>query len=139
MGTKNSKTVNSSVSSSVANFDFLQDLDLSKFENKKTTRIGASEIYKIDASFDEQERKTARRKLKKQRDVLVANLLHTASLLKKQNNAENKKNFEDAAKEFKSFYMKNYLVTDFTIQSISAANSTKKGTLQIALDIAKNI
>ena len=121
------------------NFDFLKNFNLEKFKTVESQKIGAREIYKLSAELSEDERKTARRKLKKQRNNLVKFLLASANDVKIKNNAENQKTFLSAAKSFNDFYLKNYVLNDYSIDSISSANAKDRATLQIALDIAKNV
>lgn len=138
MATKKATSQNE-VKNNDLNFDFLNSLDVSKFTKKETLKQGAKEIYKMDSSLNEDERKAARRKLKKQRNKLVNWLLCAANDLKKSQSKENQSDFVSAAKEFNSFYLKNYIVNDYSIDSICSANSKDRKTLQIALDICKNI
>ena len=121
------------------NFDFLKNFNLEKFKTVESQKIGAREIYKLSAELSEEERKTARRKLKKQRNNLVKFLLASANDVKIKNNAENQKTFLSAAKSFNDFYLKNYVLNDYSIDSISSSNAKDRATLQIALDIAKNV
>ena len=142
--TKSSKKEKSEVTTSVTNanemnFDFLKNFSLEKFKTVENQKIGAREIYKLSAELSEEERKTARRKLKKQRNNLVKFLLASANDLKLKNNAENQKSFLSAAKSFNDFYLKNYVLNDYSIDSISSSNAKDRATLQIALDIAKNV
>ena len=142
--TKSSKKAKSEVTTNVTNanemnFDFLNSFSLEKFKTVENQKIGAREIYKLSAELSEEERKTARRKLKKQRNNLVKFLLASANDVKIKNNAENQKTFLDAAKSFNSFYLKNYVLNDYSIDSISSSNAKDRATLQIALDIAKNV
>ena len=130
---------NESTKNSSMNFDFLNSFSLEKFKKSDVIKQGAREIYKISAELSEEERKTARRKLKKQRNNLVKFLLASANDLKLKNNAENQKTFLDAAKSFNSFYIKNYVLNDYSIDSISSANAKDRATLEIALNIAKNV
>ena len=145
MTTKNSsKKEKSEVTTSVTNvnemnFDFLKNFSLEKFKTVENQKIGAREIYKLSAELSEDERKTARRKLKKQRNNLVKFLLASANDVKIKNNAENQKTFLSAAKSFNDFYLKNYVLNDYSIDSISSSNAKDRATLQIALDIAKNV
>ena len=132
-------TSEESKKSSVMNFDFLNSFSLEKFKTVENQKIGAREIYKLSAELSEEERKTARRKLKKQRNNLVKFLLASANDLKIKNNAENQKTFLSAAKSFNDFYLKNYVLNDYSIDSISSSNAKDRATLQIALDIAKNV
>ena len=129
----------SATSDNTMNFDFLNSFSLEKFKTVENQKIGAREIYKLSAELSEEERKTARRKLKKQRNNLVKFLLASANDVKIKNNAENQKTFLDAAKSFNSFYLKNYVLNDYSIDSISSSNAKDRATLQIALDIAKNV
>ena len=142
--TKSSKKEKSEVTTSVTNanemnFDFLKNFSLEKFKTVESQKIGAREIYKLSAELSEDERKTARRKLKKQRNNLVKFLLASANDVKIKNNAENQKTFLSAAKSFNDFYLKNYVLNDYSIDSISSSNAKDRATLQIALDIAKNV
>ena len=121
------------------NFDFLNSFSLEKFKTVENQKQGAREIYKLSAELSEEERKTARRKLKKQRNNLVKFLLASANDVKIKNNAENQKTFLSAAKSFNDFYLKNYVLNDYSIDSISSSNAKDRATLQIALDIAKNV
>ena len=144
MGTINSKKAKSEVATSATsnntmNFDFLNSFSLEKFKTVENQKIGAREIYKLSAELSEDERKTARRKLKKQRNNLVKFLLASANDVKIKNNAENQKTFLSAAKSFNDFYLKNYVLNDYSIDSISSSNAKDRNTLQIALDIAKNV
>ena len=145
MTTKNSsKKAKSEVTTNVTNtnemnFDFLKNFSLEKFKTVENQKIGAREIYKLSAELSEEERKTARRKLKKQRNNLVKFLLASANDVKIKNNAENQKSFLSAAKSFNDFYLKNYVLNDYSIDSISSSNAKDRATLQIALDIAKNV
>ena len=141
---KSSKKEKSEVTTSVTNanemnFDFLKNFSLEKFKTVESQKIGAREIYKLSAELSEDERKTARRKLKKQRNNLVKFLLASANDVKIKNNAENQKTFLSAAKSFNDFYLKNYVLNDYSIDSISSSNAKDRATLQIALDIAKNV
>ena len=141
---KSSKKEKSEVTTSVTNanemnFDFLKNFSLEKFKTVESQKIGAREIYKLSAELSEDERKTARRKLKKQRNNLVKFLLASANDVKIKNNAENQKTFLSAAKSFNDFYLKNYVLNDYSIDSISTSNAKDRATLQIALDIAKNV
>ena len=141
---KSSKKEKSEVTTSVTNanemnFDFLKNFSLEKFKTVESQKIGAREIYKLSAELSEDERKTARRKLKKQRNNLVKFLLASANDVKIKNNAENQKTFLSAAKSFNDFYLKNYVLNDYSIDSISSPNAKDRATLQIALDIAKNV
>ena len=129
----------SATSNNEMNFDFLNSFSLEKFKTVENQKIGAREIYKLSSDLSEEERKTARRKLKKQRNNLVKFLLASANELKIKNNSENQKSFIDAAKSFNTFYLKNYVLNDYSIDSISSANAKDRTTLQIALDIAKNV
>ena len=142
--TKSSKKAKSEVTTSVTsnnemNFDFLKNFSLEKFKTVESQKIGAREIYKLSSELSEDERKTARRKLKKQRNNLVKFLLASANDVKIKNNAENQKTFLSAAKSFNDFYLKNYVLNDYSIDSISSSNAKDRATLQIALDIAKNV
>ena len=142
--TKSSKKAKSEVTTNVTNanemnFDFLKNFSLEKFKTVENQKIGAREIYKLSAELSEDERKTARRKLKKQRNNLVKFLLASANDVKIKNNAENQKTFLSAAKSFNDFYLKNYVLNDYSIDSISSSNAKDRATLQIALDIAKNV
>ena len=142
--TKSSKKAKSEVTTSVTsnnemNFDFLKNFSLEKFKTVESQKIGAREIYKLSSDLSEEERKTARRKLKKQRNNLVKFLLASANDVKIKNNAENQKTFLSAAKSFNDFYLKNYVLNDYSIDSISSSNAKDRATLQIALDIAKNV
>ena len=142
--TKSSKKAKSEVTTSVTsnnemNFDFLKNFSLEKFKTVESQKIGAREIYKLSAELSEDERKTARRKLKKQRNNLVKFLLAFANDVKIKNNTENQKTFLSAAKSFNDFYLKNYVLNDYSIDSISSSNAKDRSTLQIALDIAKNV
>ena len=142
--TKSSKKAKSEVTTSVTsnnemNFDFLKNFSLEKFKTVENQKIGAREIYKLSSELSEEERKTARRKLKKQRNNLVKFLLASANDVKIKNNAENQKTFLSAAKSFNDFYLKNYVLNDYSIDSISSSNAKDRATLQIALDIAKNV
>ena len=143
--TKSSKKAKSEVATtnenatSAINFDFLNSFSLEKFKTVENQKIGAREIYKLSAELSEDERKTARRKLKKQRNNLVKFLLASANDVKIKNNAENQKTFLSAAKSFNDFYLKNYMLNDYSIDSISSSNAKDRATLQIALDIAKNV
>ena len=143
MTTKNSskkaKEVTTVTSDNTMNFDFLKNFSLEKFKTVESQKIGAREIYKLSAELSEDERKTARRKLKKQRNNLVKFLLASANDLKLKNNAENQKSFLSAAKLFNEFYLKNYVLNDYSIDSISSSNAKDRATLQIALNIAKNV
>lgn len=145
MTTKNSskkaknEVATSATSDNTMNFDFLNSFSLEKFKTVENQKIGAREIYKLSAELSEEERKTARRKLKKQRNNLVKFLLASANDLKLKNNTENQKSFLDAAKSFNDFYLKNYVLNDYSIDSISSSNAKDRATLQIALDIAKNV
>lgn len=132
-------TSEESKKSSAMNFDFLNSFSLEKFKTVENQKQGAREIYKLSSELNEDERKTARRKLKKQRNNLVKNLLASANDLKLKNNAENQKSFLSAAKSFNDFYLKNYVLNDYSIDSISSSNAKDRATLQIALDIAKNV
>ena len=134
-----SATSEESKKSSAMNFDFLNSFSLEKFKAIDGQKQGAREIYKLSAELSEDERKTARRKLKKQRNNLVKFLLASANELKSKNNAENQKSFIDSAKSFNTFYLKNYVLNDYSIDSISSSNAKDRATLQIALDIAKNV
>ena len=141
---KNSKKAKSEVATSATsdntmNFDFLKNFSLEKFKTVESQKIGAREIYKLSSDLNEEERKTARRKLKKQRNNLVRFLLASANDLKLKNNSENQKSFLSAAKSFNDFYLKNYVLNDYSIDSISSSNAKDRATLQIALDIAKNV
>ena len=141
---KSSKKEKSEVTTSVTNatsmnFDFLNSFSLEKFKTVENQKQGAREIYKLSAELSEEERKTARRKLKKQRNNLVKFLLASANDVKIKNNAENQKTFLSAAKSFNDFYLKNYVLNDYSIDSISSSNAKDRATLQIALDIAKNV
>ena len=141
---KSSKKEKSEVTTSVTsnnemNFDFLKNFSLEKFKTVESQKIGAREIYKLSSELSEDERKTARRKLKKQRNNLVKFLLASANDVKIKNNAENQKTFLSAAKSFNDFYLKNYVLNDYSIDSISSSNAKDRATLQIALDIAKNV
>ena len=142
---KNSKKAKSEVATTNAtsdntmNFDFLNSFSLEKFKTVENQKIGAREIYKLSAELSEDERKTARRKLKKQRNNLIKILLASANDLKLKNNSENQKSFLSAAKSFNDFYLKNYVLNDYSIDSISSSNAKDRATLQIALDIAKNV
>ena len=141
---KSSKKEKSEVTTSVTNanemnFDFLKNFSLEKFKTVESQKIGAREIYKLSAELSEDERKTARRKLKKQRNNLVKFLLASANDVKIKNNAENQKTFLSAAKSFNDFYLKNYVLNDYSIDSISSSNAKDRATLPIALDIAKNV
>ena len=142
--TKSSKKAKSEVTTNVTNanemnFDFLNSFSLEKFKTVENQKQGAREIYKLSAELSEDERKTARRKLKKQRNNLVKFLLASANDVKIKNNAENQKSFLSAAKSFNDFYLKNYVLNDYSIDSISSSNAKDRATLQIALDIAKNV
>ena len=142
--TKSSKKAKSEVTTNVTNanemnFDFLKNFSLEKFKTVENQKIGAREIYKLSAELSEEERKTARRKLKKQRNNLVKFLLASANDVKIKNNAENQKTFLSAAKSFNDFYLKNYVLNDYSIDSISSSNAKDRATLQISLDIAKNV
>ena len=143
MTTKNSskkaKEVTTVTSDNTMNFDFLKNFSLEKFKTVESQKIGAREIYKLSAELSEDERKTARRKLKKQRNNLVKFLLASANDLKLKNNAENQKSFLSAAKLFNEFYLKNYVLNDYSIDSISSSNAKDRATLEIALNIAKNV
>ena len=145
MGTINSKKAKNEVATtnenatSVMNFDFLNSFSLEKFKTVESQKIGAREIYKLSSDLSEEERKTARRKLKKQRNNLVKFLLASANDLKLKNNAENQKSFLSAAKSFNDFYLKNYVLKDYSIDSISSSNAKDRTTLEIALNIAKNV
>ena len=149
MGTINSKKANGNVTAttnsnesaknSAMNFDFLNSFSLEKFKTVENQKIGAREIYKLSSELSEEERKTARRKLKKQRNNLVRFLLASANDVKIKNNVENQKSFLSAAKSFNEFYLKNYVLNDYSIDSISSSNAKDRATLQIALDIAKNV
>ena len=132
-------TSEESKKSSAMNFDFLNSFNLEKFKAIDAQKQGAREIYKLSAELSEEERKTARRKLKKQRNNLVKFLLSSANDVKIKNNAENQKTFLSAAKSFNDFYLKNYVLNDYSIDSISSSNAKDRATLQIALDIAKNV
>ena len=132
-------TSEESKKSSAMNFDFLNSFSLEKFKKSDAIKQGAREIYKLSAELSEEERKTARRKLKKQRNNVVKNLLASANDLKLKNNAENQKSFLSAAKLFNEFYLKNYVLNDYSIDSLSSSNAKDRATLQIALDIAKNV
>ena len=132
-------TSEESKKSSAMNFDFLNSFNLEKFKAIDTQKQGAREIYKLSAELSEEERKTARRKLKKQRNNIVKNLLACANELKIKNNSENQKSFVESAKSFNDFYLKNYVLNDYSIDSISSSNAKDRATLQIALDIAKNV
>ena len=141
---KSSKKEKSEVTTSVTNanemnFDFLKNFSLEKFKTVESQKIGAREIYKLSADLSEDERKTARRKLKKQRNNLIKFLLASANDVKIKNNAENQKTFLSAAKSFNDFYLKHYVLNDYSIDSISSSNAKDRATLQIALDIAKNV
>ena len=142
---KNSKKAKSEVATTNAtsnnemNFDFLNSFSLEKFKTIEIQKQGAREIYKLSSDLNEEERKTARRKLKKQRNNLVRFLLASANDLKLKNNSENQKSFLSAAKSFNDFYLKNYVLNDYSIDSISSSNAKDRATLQIALDIAKNV
>lgn len=129
----------SATSDNTMNFDFLKNFSLEKFKTVESQKIGAREIYKLSAELSEEERKTARRKLKKQRNNLIKILLASANDVKIKNNTENQKTFLSAAKSFNDFYLKNYVLNDYSIDSISSANAKDRATLQIALDIAKNV
>ena len=135
----NVTTIDATSNKSEMNFDFLNSFSLEKFKTVENQKIGAREIYKLSSDLSEDERKTARRKLKKQRNNLVKFLLASANDLKIKNNAENQKTFLSAAKSFNDFYLKNYVLNDYSIDSISSANAKDRATLQIALDIAKNV
>ena len=143
--TKSTKKAKSEVSTTnknetnVMNFDFLNSFSLEKFKTIDAQKQGAREIYKLSAELSEEERKTARRKLKKQRNNLVKFLLASANDVKIKNNAENQKTFLSAAKSFNDFYLKNYVLNDYSIDSISSSNAKDRAILQIALDIAKNV
>ena len=134
-----SATSEESKKSSAMNFDFLNSFSLEKFKKSDVIKQGAREIYKLSSELNEDERKTARRKLKKQRNNLIKLLLASANDLKLKNNAENQKSFLDAAKSFNTFYLKNYVLNDYSIDSISSANAKDRATLEIALNIAKNV
>ena len=141
---KSSKKEKSEVTTSVTNanemnFDFLKNFSLEKFKTVENQKIGAREIYKLSSELSDDERKTARRKLKKQRNNLVKFLLASANDVKLKNNSENQKTFLSAAKSFNDFYLKNYVLNDYSIDSISSSNAKDRATLQIALDIAKNV
>ena len=135
----NVTTIDATSNKSEMNFDFLNSFSLEKFKTVENQKIGAREIYKLSSDLSEDERKTARRKLKKQRNNLVKFLLASANDVKIKNNAENQKTFLSAAKSFNDFYLKNYVLNDYSIDSISSANAKDRATLQIALDIAKNV
>ena len=142
MTTKNSSKKEKNevaTSNNEMNFDFLKNFSLEKFKTVESQKIGAREIYKLSSELSEEERKTARRKLKKQRNNLVKFLLASANDVKIKNNAENQKTFLSAAKSFNDFYLKNYVLNDYSIDSISSSNAKDRATLQIALDIAKNV
>lgn len=132
-------TSEESKKSSAMNFDFLNSFSLEKFKTIENQKQGAREIYKLSAELSEEERKTARRKLKKQRNNLVKFLLSSANEVKNKNNAENQKMFLDAVKSFNTFYLKNYVLNDYSIDSISSANAKDRATLEIALNIAKEV
>ena len=134
-----SEVTTSATSNNEMNFDFLKNFSLEKFKTVENQKIGAREIYKLSAELSEEERKTARRKLKKQRNNLVKFLLASANDVKIKNNAENQKTFLSAAKSFNDFYLKHYVLNDYSIDSISSSNAKDRATLQIALDIAKNV
>ena len=134
-----SEVTNVTSNNNEMNFDFLKNFSLEKFKTVESQKIGAREIYKLSAELSEDERKTARRKLKKQRNNLVKFLLASANEVKIKNNAENQKTFLSAAKSFNDFYLKNYVLNDYSIDSISSSNAKDRATLQIALDIAKNV
>ena len=136
---KKAKNEVATSATSVMNFDFLNSFSLEKFKTVENQKIGAREIYKLSSELSEDERKTARRKLKKQRNNLVKFLLASANDLKLKNNTENQKSFLSAAKSFNDFYLKNYVLNDYSIDSISSSNAKDRATLQIALDIAKNV
>ena len=138
-GFKNEVATTNENATSVMNFDFLNSFSLEKFKTIDVQKQGAREIYKLSAELSEEERKTARRKLKKQRNNLVKFLLASANDVKIKNNAENQKSFLSAAKSFNDFYLKNYVLNDYSIDSISSSNAKDRATLQIALDIAKNV
>ena len=144
-GTSKAKEVTTTVTSeeskksSAMNFDFLNSFSLEKFKTIDAQKQGAREIYKLTADLSEDERKTARRKLKKQRNNLIKFLLSSANEVKNKNNAENQKMFLDAAKSFNTFYLKNYVLNDYSIDSISSANAKDRATLEIALNISKNV
>ena len=144
MSTINSKKAKNEVATSATsnnemNFDFLKNFSLEKFKTVESQKIGAREIYKLSSELSEDERKTARRKLKKQRNNLVKFLLASANDVKIKNNAENQKTFLSAAKSFNDFYLKNYVLNDYSIDSISSSNAKDRATLEIALNIAKNV
>ena len=132
-------TSEESKKSSAMNFDFLNSFSLEKFKTVENQKQGAREIYKLSSELNEDERKTARRKLKKQRNNLIKLLLASANDLKSKNNSENQKSFLDAAKSFNDFYLKNYVLNDYSIDSISSSNAKDRATLEIALNIAKNV
>ena len=134
-----SEVTNVTSNNNEMNFDFLKNFSLEKFKTVESQKIGAREIYKLSTELSEDERKTARRKLKKQRNNLVKFLLASANDVKIKNNAENQKTFLSAAKSFNDFYLKNYVLNDYSIDSISSSNAKDRATLQIALDIAKNV
>ena len=138
-GSKSEVATTNENATSAMNFDFLNSFSLEKFKTIENQKQGAREIYKLSADLSEDERKTARRKLKKQRNNLIRFLLASANDVKIKNNAENQKTFLDAAKSFNSFYIKNYVLNDYSIDSISSANAKDRATLEIALNIAKNV
>ena len=136
---KNEVATTNANATSVMNFDFLNSFSLEKFKKSDVIKQGAREIYKLSSELNEDERKTARRKLKKQRNNLIKLLLASANDVKIKNNEENQKIFLSAAKSFNDFYLKNYVLNDYSIDSISSSNAKDRATLQIALDIAKNV
>lgn len=133
------KAVETKEVNNALNFDFLNSFNLEKFAKNETARQGAKEIYKISSDLSEDERKTKRRKLKRERNNIIKNMLHCANIFKVKKSKENETNFFDSVKLFKDFYFKNYLLNDFSIDSICSTNSKDRDTLQIALEIAKNV
>lgn len=121
----------------VLNFSFLSQ-DFKDFDNVEKTKKGASEIYKFKDSITDIERKSERRKLKRQRINLCNDILLNANKLQKKQNEENLSILKDSINNFDSFYTKHYILNDYSISSILAKNSKDKNVERV-LEIIKEI
>lgn len=107
----------------------------SKLKANSTSNKG-NFMYKFELmnNLTDQQKKSLRRKIRSKRKDLISSFLKSVSL-------KDKDLILKSFKEFKTFYFKNCIVNDFTINSIASKNSDKETIelIVIFLNVVKQL
>lgn len=107
----------------------------SKLKANSTSTNKGNFMYKFELdNLDEQQKKSLRRKLRGERKDLISSFLKSVSL-------KDKDLILKSFNEFKTFYFKNHIVNDFSINSIASKNSDKEtiDLIIIFLNVVKQL